>query len=82
MSSVLKAPSSTVPTIGYLLLTSAGAQGGVPPDIRWPIRWTYVSVSPFRQEKKKKKRRSLKKKITSKTFPFSSYTSVAFWSVP
>lgn len=82
MSSVLKAPSSTVPTIGYLLLTSAGAQGGVPPDIRWPIRWTYVSFSPFRQEKKKKKRRSLKKKITSKTFPFSSYTSVAFWSVP
>lgn len=82
MSSVLKAPSSTVPTIGYLLLTSAGAQGGVPPDIRWPIPWTYVSFSPFRQEKKKKKRRSLKKKITSKTFPFSSSTSVAFWSVP
>lgn len=62
MSSVLKAPSSTVPTIGYLLLTSAGAQGGVPPDIRWPIRWTYVSFSPFRQEKKKEKKKELEKK--------------------
>lgn len=70
MSSVLKAPSSTVPTIGYLLLTSAEAQGGVPPDIRWPIRWTYVSFSPFRQEKKKKKKKELeKKKSLLKLFP-------------
>lgn len=62
MSPVLKAPSATVPTVEcpHRRMFASGrhrAPGGVPPDIRWPAQWTYVSSSPFHQEKEKRKKK-------------------------
>lgn len=61
MSSVLKAPSSTVPTIGYLLLTSAGPQGGSHLTFGGPYHGLMFLSLSF-TKKRKKKKRSLKKK--------------------
>lgn len=56
MSSVLKAPSSTVPTIGYLLLTSAGAQGGGSHlTFGGPYDGLMFLSLPFAKKRKKKK---------------------------
>lgn len=68
MSSVLKAPSSTVPTIGYLLLTSAGPQGGSHLTFGGPYHGLMFLSLPFTKKRKKKKELE-KKKSLLKLFP-------------
>lgn len=77
MSPVLKAPSATVPTVEcpHRRMFASGrhrAPGGVPPDIRWPAQWTYVSSSPFHQEKEKRKKKKKELEIQLGLWMFSS----------